>query len=129
MKLDPCKHCGGQATIWYARGEDTVFAQCDQCQIRTNGYSSDEQAAAAWNRTPPARKLTLDELRGMDGQPVYIVEHPGWGHWELSEDAEDYLQDRDVDFYGMEHNDPCGRYGLHVLGWVAYDKEPEGGCE
>lgn len=35
--------------------------------------------------------LTLEQLRRMDGQPVWIVESPDWGHWELSEDAEDYL--------------------------------------
>lgn len=38
--------------------------------------------------------LTLEQLRGMDGQPVWIVESPDWGHWELSEDAEDYVMHR-----------------------------------
>lgn len=64
--------------------------------------------------------LTLDELRRMDGEPVWIVEEPDWGHWELSADAEDYLADRDECFYGMKHDDPDGRYGLHKLGWLAY---------
>ena len=68
--------------------------------------------------------LSLDELRRMDGKPVWIVEHPYWGHWELSEDAEDYIEDRDPDFYGMRYNDPDGRYGLHVLGWLAYRRPP-----
>lgn len=66
------------------------------------------------------KPLTLEELRQMNGEPVWIVEHPDWGHWELAEDAEDYLMDRDEDFYGMKHNDPFGRFGLHVLGWLAY---------
>lgn len=69
--------------------------------------------------------LTLEELRQMNGEPVWIVEHPDWGHWELAEDAEDYLMDRDEDFYGMKHNDPCGRFGLHVLGWLAYRHKPK----
>jgi len=71
--------------------------------------------------------LTLDELREMDGEPVWIVEYPDWGHWELSEDAEDYLADRDSDFYGMKHDDPCGKYGLHSLGWLAYRQRPKEG--
>lgn len=82
---------------------------------------------------PPNAPLTLEELRGMDGEPVYIVEHPGWGHWELSECAEDYFDDRDEDFYGMTMPptlpDPMGRYGLHVLGWLAYRRKPDGGGE
>ena len=69
--------------------------------------------------------LTLEELRQMNGEPVWIVEHPDWGHWELAEDAEDYLMDRDEDFYGMKHNDPLRRFGLHVLGWLAYRHKPK----
>lgn len=71
--------------------------------------------------------LTVEQLRKMDGEPVWIVEAPDWGHWELSADAEDYLCDRDPDFYNMKmRNDPEGRYGLHALGWLAYARKPEG---
>lgn len=69
--------------------------------------------------------LTLDELMQMSGEPVWIVEYPDWGHWELSADAEDYVTDREPGFYGMKHNDPAGRYGLHKLGWLAYRQKPE----
>lgn len=69
--------------------------------------------------------MTLDELREMDGEPVWIVEYPDWGHWELSADAEDYLIDREEAFYGMKHNDPLGRDGLHKLGWLAYRRKPK----
>ena len=74
--------------------------------------------------TPPNKPLTLDQLREMDGQPVWIVEYPDWGHWELSEDANDYIVDRNLNFYGMKHDDPDGRYGLHKLGWLAYSYPP-----
>ena len=70
--------------------------------------------------------LTLEQLREMDGEPVWIVEHPDWGHWELSADAEDYIADRDQDLYGLKHDDPAGQCGLHVLGWLAYRRPPEG---
>lgn len=71
------------------------------------------------------RPLTIGELKKMHGKPVYIVEAPDWGHWELSADAEDYFMGRDVDFYGMKHNDPEGRHGLHMMGWLAYHTEPD----
>lgn len=71
-----------------------------------------------------AEPLTLEQLREMDGQPVWIVESPNWGHWELSEDAEDYICDRDTDLYGLTYPDPDGKAGLHKLGWVAYAYPP-----
>lgn len=77
------------------------------------------------NRNGLNEPLTLDELRKMDGEPVWIVEEPDWGHWELSADADDYVADREPSFYGMKHNDPDGRYGLHKLGWLAYRQKPE----
>ena len=76
--------------------------------------------------TPPNEPLTLEQLREMSGEPVWIVEHPDWGHWELSADAEDYIADRDQDLYGLKHDDPAGQCGLHVLGWLAYRRTPEG---
>lgn len=74
----------------------------------------------------PNEPMTLEQLREMDGEPVWIVEHPDWGHWELSADAEDYIADRDQDLYGLKHDDPAGQCGLHVLGWLAYRRPPEG---
>ena len=95
---------------------------------------NEEQAKAYfWARkalqstlTQPNEPLTLEQLRQMDGRPVWIVEHPDWGHWELSADAEDYIADRDQDLYGLKHDDPAGQCGLHVLGWLAYRRPPEG---
>lgn len=82
-------------------------------------------AISALRSTPhPGKPLTLEQLREMDGQPVWIVEYPDWGHWELSEDANDYIVDRNLNFYGMKHDDPDGRYGLHKLGWLAYSYPP-----
>lgn len=86
-----------------------------------------EEALTAVQRRCLAEKpMTLEQLREMDGEPVWIVEHPDWGHWELSADAEDYIADRDQDLYGLQHDDPAGQCGLHVLGWLAYRRPPEG---
>ncbi len=64
------------------------------------------------------KPLTLDELRGMDGGPVWIEEATG-GHWELSADAADYFEDRDMDFYGMTCCGPKSGFG-----WRAYRYKP-----
>lgn len=79
---------------------------------------------SALSFVPTGEPLTLEQLRKMDGQPVWIVESPDWGHWELSEDAEDYICDRDTDLYGLTYPDPDGKAGLHKLGWVAYAYPP-----
>ena len=84
------------------------------------------EALRAQQEAEKNEPLTLDELRQMDGKPVWIVEAPDRGHWELSENAEEYLDDRDTDFYGMKYDAPCGRYGLHKLGWLAYRRPPDG---
>lgn len=68
--------------------------------------------------------LTVEQLREMDGQPVWIVEQPDWGHWELSEDADDYFSDRDPGLYGLTYPDPEGKGGIHKLGWIAYAYPP-----
>lgn len=78
------------------------------------------KAIEALKGQPTGVPLTLEQLRQMDGQPVWIMEQPDWGHWELSEDAEDYIADRDPDFYGLSYPDPEGKGGLHKIGWIAY---------
>jgi hypothetical protein len=77
-------------------------------------------------RQAEEKPLTLDELLEMDGQPVWIVEYPDWGHWELAEDAGDYLTDRYEEFYNMRYDDREGHGGLHKLGWLAYRRKPRG---
>lgn len=77
---------------------------------------------AAW--TSKAEPLTMEQLLEMDGQPVWIMEAPDWGHWELSEDAGDYLTDRDPELYRLTYPDPEGKGGLHELGWIAYAYKP-----
>ena len=106
---------------WLKNNLNKVFhRECDEL------YGMMQLIDEAPTLTPPNEPLTLEELREMDGEPVWIVEHPDWGHWELSADAEDYIADRDQDLYGLKHDDPAGQCGLHVLGWLAYRRPPEG---
>ena len=82
------------------------------------------------------KALTLDELKQMDGKPAYIQYGDGNCGWAIttydkysdsfylcSPDFPD--ENPDTDFYNMEYNDPCGHYGLHVLGWRAYRSKPQ----
>lgn len=87
-KLKLCPFCGGEAFIatveHSAENRPNGYRfhgeiMCRKCQATagTTGFDetyeiATEKAIAAWNRRPPARKLTLDELRGMDGQPVWV---------------------------------------------------------
>lgn len=99
----------------------TIEGRSDEDKL----HQAIDVAILALRSTPqPGKPLTLEQLREMDGQPVWIVEYPDWGHWELSEDANDYIVDRNLNFYGMKHDDPDGRYGLHKLGWLAYSYPP-----
>lgn len=82
------------------------------------------EAVEIIKRAPDDEPLTLEQLREMNGHPVWIAEAPYWGHWELSEDAEDYILDRDPDLYGLTYPDPDGKGGLHKLGWLAYAYPP-----
>jgi len=104
----------------------TLQAENKKLRAELENYRKGHREEAISALSPPNEPLTIEQLREMDGEPVWIVEQPDWGHWELSADAEDYLANRDQDFYGLKHDDPAGRYGLHVLGWLAYRRPPEG---
>ena len=95
-----------------------------ESEEQAKAYFWARKALTALRSMPEAGEpLSLEQLQEMDGQPVWIVEYPDWGHWELSEDAEDYLCDRDTDLYGFM-SDLDGEAGYHELGWLAYPYPP-----
>lgn len=78
------------------------------------------------------KPLTLDELREMDGEPVWAIDGCGNQSWLLI-DVDDESRpngiDKDTgfwdgDFYGMTGD---GKHGLHVMGWLAYRHKPTDG--
>ena len=87
---------------------------------RLSGMTRADHSASTDKMVP----LTLEQLREMDGQPVWIVEQPDWGHWELSEGAGDYFSDRDPGLYGLTYPNPERKGGIHKLGWIAYAYPP-----
>lgn len=97
------------------------------CGTSSGYYDSDEKAVAAWNRRaqPDNEPLTLDELRGMGGKPVYCVDSRCNGAWALVHPEEEVCTDAnygDWEFYCYGWTD--GK-NLSEDGWLAYDHPPK----
>ena len=76
--------------------------------------------------TPPNEPLTSDELREMDGQPVYVVpenEYSELGGWCVisADDSDDYS-------CALVPGTDCWRWRVEAYGeqWLAYRRPPEG---
>lgn len=70
-KLKPCPFCGGKPAI-VEDGYKAIAVHCFNCGADITAETS-EKARAAWNRRPAPENnpLTLDQLRQMDGEPVW----------------------------------------------------------
>ena len=97
--LRPCPFCGGEANDWNRRYE------------------------------PPNEPLTLEELRQMDGEPVWCVDGCGNECWCLVNCEDGFPCGYDNEsglwegcFYGMAGD---RKFGLHINGWLAYRRRPE----
>lgn len=100
-------------TTWYElwkHEEEMSLAACNEaCRMGADALRAQQE------RENP-KPLTLDELRKMDGEPVWIDDlDEGFHGWELSSDASDYFEgeSRTVESYGTR--------------WVAYRYKPKGG--
>ena len=102
-----------EAAIWFA----------EYAQIMAEGkpdvqefYRAAELALRAQQERENPKPLTLDELRQMDGEPVWIDDwFEGFNGWELSCDASDYFEgeSRTIESYGTR--------------WAAYRHKPKEG--
>ncbi len=120
MKLKPCPFCGGKAEMFslkYMANEH--FVRCSQCDSSTHGQKTKEEAMEIWNRRyePPNEPLTLDELRQMDGEPVW-TEKFGWQVCYGLENCDGIFSMRT----GSNSHIPMQTYGLE---WLAYRRRPE----
>ena len=91
-ELKPCPFCGGEADIDEIAGNPDTGEPyawgvgCKKCNI---GWYEEtkEKAIAMWNRrpSPSTAPLTIDELRKMDGEPVWTVplDGSGIGEWTI----------------------------------------------
>lgn len=121
-ELKPCPCCNGKAE----RTEDVFIlptskiVYCGACGLRTKSCATWEEAEFDWNRRaqPANEPLTLEELRGMDGEPVWVhrlEDNQGW--WVAIKSTE---RDKVTTDYGgyFEFAD----YGKT---WLAYRRPPE----
>ena len=136
MKLKSCPFCGGEAfvaTVEHPKenrpNEYRFHGQiiCYKCQATagTTGFDltheeATKKAIAAWNRRaqPENKPLTLDELRQMDGEPVWVMHQDGSGaRWGIVKDTE----------YGLcaVVDDDTAYWFTDVCGTIAYRSKPK----
>ncbi len=98
---------------------------CDECDKAFEmAYAALRAQQKAEAREAP---LTLDELREMDGEPVWCIDGGGCERWGLV-NADVIIEVIGSDsealegvFYNMMGD---GNIGLHPLGWIAYRHKP-----
>ena len=138
-KLLPCPFCGGRATIQqdtrYPRygKKDTVKAYEPICissgcliyKADSVYFLSEQEAISAWNnRTQPNEPLTLEQLREMDGKPVWVetgevsIGEQIIGRWHILHSTSDLC----VNFMGGGNGYALSQYGKT---WLAYRNKPE----
>ena len=88
-----------------------------------------DKAIAALRRAQPANEpLTIEQLKQMDGEPVWCADGEGHSCYCLvNAESEDCFDSEcgawRFEFYGMTGD---GENGLHNMGWLAYDHKPGG---
>ncbi len=117
-KVLPCPFCGSKGVAIAPEGRRLAFATCesDECAVVTKGYSTIEEASAAWNRraVPKPEPLTQEQVLDMNGGWVWVAAYnDGWGYVRY--------YDGYVEVNHMRHL-------LDALGktWLAYTTKPEG---
>jgi hypothetical protein len=150
-ELKPCPFCGGRVSLalggengmkWWVITRATNKNGVDACKCRafmesesfvshSDGAREKKKALiAAWNRrTQPANEpLTIEQLKQMDGEPVWCADGEGHSCYCLvNAESEDCIDSECgawcFEFYGMTGD---GENGLHNMGWLAYAHKPGG---
>lgn len=123
MELKPCPFCGSNILVkTRCNAWPTPYYQirCDKCGANITGYPLKE-AKAAWNRRAalPNAPLTLDELRQMDGEPVWIDISSSRSCWAIVKNYDE--QHNMIKFSGFGGLS-CDIYGKY---WLAWRRRPE----
>lgn len=132
----PCPFCGSK-NIAYGKYEHTAGRRyaivCMNCmaQIDPGWAQSWGAVQGMWNRRaqPENAPLTLDELREMDGEPVYVVtlDNPleNQPYWAIAGiNSNDSRYQNGVALYNRVQGD-WGAFDLYGDTWLAYRRKPE----
>lgn len=106
-QLKPCPFCGGEATVYYAQGNDIVGipcfgVACDNCKIMigtvedgtTDFYRTPEEAVEAWNARKPMERI-VEQLEKASPQPdakIYAHENEYTAAFEMHEKCVDIVK-------------------------------------
>ena len=117
-KLLSCPFCGGIPAA-VEDGYKAIAVHCFNCGADITA-ESEKKARAAWNRRaqPENKPLTLDELKQMDGEPVWVMHQDGSGdRWGIVQDTE----------YGLcaVVDDDTAYWFTDVCGTIAYRSKPK----
>lgn len=82
-ELQPCPFCGSTDVILVTRPawpSSTYELMCTDCNVILQAEDK-ETAYALWNHRyePPNPPLTLEEMREMEGEPVWCEDYQCWG--------------------------------------------------
>ena len=92
-------------------------ALCGEGAYKIFGYSAEQVDSLPTITLPPNDPLTLDELRGMDGEPVWIAKMDGSGGvWMLVDAEYELCREAHGEMAVFEN---CGKT------WLAYRRRPE----
>jgi hypothetical protein len=126
-ELKPCPFCAGEADI--NKVYDTIY--CVECGISFKvgiEFPKTKELISAWNRRPQPENpvLTLEELREMKGDPVWVVfdKIGEWRQYFNSWDSKKHGAMMDFREFGDECEDSfaVSDYGK---AWLAYRSKLE----
>ena len=105
-----------------------ILTGCGESTFETKPIHEGICALANRRAQPANEPLTLEQLREMDGEPVWCADGEGHSCYCLvNAESEDCIDSECgawcFAFYGMTGD---GENGLHNMGWLAYDHKPGG---
>jgi hypothetical protein len=115
-----------EASIEYM---EEMYRCCDtQTGNVPKAYATALAALRAEQERLNPKPLTLEELRGMDGEPVWCVDCFGNQCWAIVNVQDDDCIDKETGAWNM------GLYGvtdkpIDLTGWLAYRAKPEWSAE
>lgn len=130
--LLPCPFCGGEEEILSGHERDIppyFYGRCKMCGSRSETKFSKEEAITACNRRyeQPNEPLTIEKIKHMEGEPVYIEDLENDGETSCWAIVGKYDADGIdlIDKYCDKNYVDYGSFNLYGKTWLAYKRKPE----